>query len=352
VTSVAGVALARLPRALDREKLMKAIHRRVAVRRLGLAAGLATVALPGPSVASCGSAFCTVNTNWDVQGVWVEPGARVDVRFEYLDQDQPRAGSKKVAVGQIPEHHDEIQTINRNWFASFDYVFDANWGVTVTLPVVDRSHDHIHNHRGEQILESWNFTAIGDVRVVGRYQFTPATTGPADSPRVNVGGLMFGVKLPTGPFNETNAAGEPAERSLQPGTGTTDVLLGGYFRQSLPIRDFSWFAQALADLPLNTRDEFKPGNQLAATLGLRYEASPTLGLMLQLNALVKGRDSGAQAEPRNSGGQFYFLSPGLSYALTKDIQAYAFYQVPIYQYVNGVQLTANWSVVAGITARF
>jgi hypothetical protein len=34
------------------------------------------------------------------------------------------------------------------------------------------------------------------------------------------------------------------------------------------------------------------------------------------------------------------------------VQLYAFYQHALYQYVNGVQLTANWSAVAGISARF
>jgi Putative MetA-pathway of phenol degradation len=146
--------------------------------------------------------------------------------------------------------------------------------------------------------------------------------------------------------------GIPAERSLQPGTGTLDALIGGYFRQNLPLKDFSWFVQAAADLPLNSYQNYKPGNQLTATVGLRYEATERLGLMLQANSLFKGRDSGAEAEPENSGGTFVFLSPGLSYAITKNVQLYAFYQHALYQYVNGVQLTADWSAVAGISARF
>ena len=52
--------------------------------------------------ASCGSAFCLVNTNWGAQGVWTEPGWRGDLRYEYINQDQPRAGTQDVSVGQIP----------------------------------------------------------------------------------------------------------------------------------------------------------------------------------------------------------------------------------------------------------
>jgi len=28
----------------------------------------------GEAAASCGSAFCMVNTNWNAQGAWIEPG--------------------------------------------------------------------------------------------------------------------------------------------------------------------------------------------------------------------------------------------------------------------------------------
>ena len=77
--------------------------------------------MPLPAAASCGAAFCTLNTNWDIQGQAVEPGLRADLRYEYIRQDQPMSGSKKVAVGQIPQHHDEVSTTNRNWLPSLDY---------------------------------------------------------------------------------------------------------------------------------------------------------------------------------------------------------------------------------------
>ena len=74
--------------------------------------------------------------------------------------------------------------------------------------------------------------------------------------------------------------------------------------------------------------------------------------MVQLNALIKGRDSGLQAEQEGSCGKFLFASPGVSYAVTKSLQIYGFVQKPIYQYVNGVQLTADWSAVVGVSARY
>jgi hypothetical protein len=47
-----------------------------------------------------------------------------------------------------------------------------------------------------------------------------------------------------------------------------------------------------------------------------------------------------------------FLSPGISYTIGKNAQLYAFYQQSLYQYVNGVQLTANWAAVGGVSVRF
>ena len=313
-----------------------------------LAGALALAGAVNETRASCGAAFCMVNTSWNVQGAWTEPGARFDLRFEYIDQDQPRAGSDKVGVGQISQHHDEIRTINRNWLATFDYTFSAAWGMSATLPLVDRDHAHIHNHMGAQILDTWDFSKLGDLRVVGRRQWQ---TESREAQRLDFFGVNFGVKLPTGDTDVRNAAGDAAERSLQPGTGTTDLLLGAYYTRMLASGS-SWFADVLVQLPLNTYKDYKPGRQAGFDVGYRYSATDRLTLMLQLNALYKDRDKGDEAEPEDSGGKFVFVSPGLAYVVTKSIQLYGFVQLPVYQYVNGVQLTADWAAVAGISTRF
>ena len=299
--------------------------------------------------ATCGAAFCMVNTNWNIQGFAPEPGLRIDARFEYIDQDQPRTGSRDVAFGQISRHHDELRTINRNYIATLDYTFNSDWGVALTLPLVDRSHEHIHNHRGAQILDHWNFSALGDARVLGRRHWM---VEDRDNSSIGFYGVTAGLKLPTGDFDRKNGAGDVAERSLQPGSGTTDLLLGGYFSQVLPALSSSWFAQMLWQVPLSERDDYKPGRRLSLDVGYRYEVTERMGLMLQLNALHRGRDSGALAEREDTGGRFLFVSPGASYAVSKAAQLYAFLQKPLYQHVNGVQLVADWSVVAGLNMRF
>ena len=314
-----------------------------------LSGGLAMCLMFQEARASCGSAFCTVNSNWNLQGVAAEPGLRLDFRYEYINQDQPRAGKDKVAVGQIPQDHDEVKTINRNYIATLDYTINDQWGVAAILPVSDRTHYHLDNDSGAPVPEFWNFIRMDDIRVLGRYQLRSENQ---QTHSLSFYGLNFGLKLPTGSRDIVNADGERAERSLQPGTGTTDLLLGAYYSQFLPNSNASWFFQGMWQKPLNYREDYRPGQRVALDLGYRYEVTDQLGLMVQLNALYRDRDSGLQAEPDDTGGRFLFISPGISYAITKNFQVYGFVQLPIYQYVNGVQLTADWSAVVGISTRF
>ena len=305
---------------------------------------------PLTASASCGSAFCMVDTQWSMQGVTASAGTRLDLRYEYINQDRLQSGRSRVGIGEFPRDHDEVSTLNRNFVGTLDHSFDANWGINATFPVVRREHHHLHNEDdGSQTPESWKFTELGDVRLLGRYQFTPTES---TEHALGQWGLYFGAKLPTGSHNVKNEEGELAERTLQPGSGSTDALFGAFTRRALPLKDMSWFAQALVQLPLNTRDDYKPGRRLSIDTGLRHETSERLALLFQANALLRGRDSGAQAEPEDSGGKSLWVSPGASYALTKNVQAYGFVQLPLYQYVNGVQLVATHSFVFGVSTRF
>jgi len=157
--------------------------------------------------------------------------------------------------------------------------------------------------------------------------------------------------LPTGPHDVTNAQGVVAERSLQPGTGATSGVLGLYANYAThegPI----WFAQLQFQGAMASADDFRPGNQLLLTGGVSWPVTDNVALLGQLNALWRGRDSGANAEPEESGGRSLFFSPGLSYTVSPQIQLYAFAQLPLYRYVNGTQLAVNWAAVGGLTFRF
>ena len=313
----------------------------------GLAGTLAMALLPSLAFASCGSAFCTVDTNWTAQSALVEAGSSFDLRYEYIDQTQLFSGTDRIAVGQMPRHHDEVSTLNLNLVATYSRNFGDGWGLTLIAPVGQRDHVHLHNHEGEQEREEWKFTELGDVRAVGRYQF--AAVGDPLNPSTS--GLTLGLKLPTGRISVTNADGEPAERSLQPGTGTTDLIAGYFYHQKLGASDASWFAQVQYQHALNSHSGFRPGAQFGADLGFRRGFGDKLGLLIQLNLVHKRADSGSEAEPSDSGSQYIFVSPGLSYAVSENLQVYGFFQRPLYRHVTGVQLTADRGFVIGLSGK-
>lgn len=299
-----------------------------------------------PAKASCGGAFCSLNTDSGVQGSWNKPGVRLDVRAEFIDLDQLRHGTDKVGPAGEVDEHDEVRTLNRNMLATLDWNINQDWGLTLRAPFVDRAHKHIFNADDNAggtnpELEKWDFSGIGDIQALARYNFF--------SDGMSNAGIRFGLKLPTGSINKRNAE-EDAERTLQPGTGSTDTILGVYYNQHHGA--FSWFVQGMWQQVVHERDNFKPGYKLGLDTGFSYQATPDLNLLLQLNLQHKAKDSGANAEPADSGGRSINLSPGFSYRVAANTQIYGFVQKPIYQYVNGAQLTADWSVAFGLTTQF
>lgn len=297
--------------------------------------------------ASCGASFCPINTDWNSQDAWAGSGGRFDLRYEHINQNQLRFGSSKTVAEQSPDEPDEIATSNRNWIATLDYNLNPSWGVSFSLPFVKRDHTHTVNDPAGAVVEQWRFSKLGDARLLGRYQLPSLgknTFGQA--------GLIFGLKLPTGAIDVANADAVLAERMLQPGSGTTDLVLGGNYSYSLPAEDSSWFAQLLFQTALKQRDNYKPGQKWHLDAGYRYQAAKDLALLLQMNVSLRSRDSGSNAEPDVSGSRTLSLSPGLSYTFAKNWQAYGFVQKPVYQYVNGIQLTSDWSAVLGVSTKF
>lgn len=312
---------------------------RVTIKTLVLIGALLPVA---NAQASCGGAFCNLSTDWDVQATPTKQGVRLDVHAEFIDLDQLRHGTHKAQAQGVLDEHDEIRTLNRNLVTSLDWNISPQWGLTLRVPLVDRAHKHFYNDVGGPELETWDFSGIGDVQAIARYGFYQDETSNA--------GVRFGLKLPTGSISKKNSDGEQAERTLQPGSGSVDSLLGAYYNHRMG--NIAWFVQGQWQQTVHERDDFKPGRKLGLDLGLNYSATPDLNLLLQLNLQHKSRDSGSNAEPQDSGGRSVYLTPGVSYRVTSSTQLYGFLQKPIYQYVNGAQLTADWSVSFGVTTLF
>ncbi|HEU5296913.1 MAG TPA: transporter [Burkholderiaceae bacterium] len=302
----------------------------------------------GAAHAACGSAFCTLLNDRFALGTWDHVGWSADVRVDYVSQTQLRSGTRSINANEVSgEDAVERHTYNTNVVTTLERSFDMNWSLALRVPVVKR--DHLHDLIDEDTgapgaSESWRFTRLGDVELLARWQDTRR------SPETSWA-ISGGLKLPTGSFDVSNDDGVRAERSLQPGSGTTDLIVGVAWRQLLAASD-ALNAQATWVQPLNSREQFKPGRRLELAAGWSHAFNPTVSGVLQASVVDKARDSGEQAEPENSGGTFVSLSPGINVAVGARGVLYGYLQVPLYQRVNGIQLVPKTSFALGYTTSF
>jgi hypothetical protein len=70
------------------------------------AVGLA-LTLPSRLFASCGQAFCPIETSSLVENPLGGGQLYLNFIYEYIDQDEPYIGTSSASVGELPRAHDE-----------------------------------------------------------------------------------------------------------------------------------------------------------------------------------------------------------------------------------------------------
>ena len=128
------------------------------------------------------------------------------------------------------------------------YLFNSRWGAQIEVPY-DFRYFKGTDQNGNVTGRGWN--QLGDIRVEGIYTgFFPDLSA----------GVTLGLKLPTGSHSFDPAL---VDRDTQIGTGSTDVLLGGFCRGALTLDGkWDWFAQIQLDVPTLIQAEYRPGVEL------------------------------------------------------------------------------------------
>ena len=318
------------------------------ISRFFTAALGALLATGSGAALACSACGCTLNADWATQGLTSRTGLTADLRYDFFRQDDLRSATGRVDRARLELPNDEeIQqrTVNRIGTLTLDYGLSADWGVTLMLPWISRSHTTIAE--GDTAISSSRSNSLGDVRVLARY------TGLSEG---RDWGLQFGLKLPTGDargvrFDGGPQQGEMLDRGLQPGTGSTDLLVGA-FKFGAISESADWSAQALVQVPIASDRAFKPGLGANVTAGVRYRGFETIVPQLQFNSRVERRETGRDADTPNSGATLVYISPGATFNVSQTTSVYLFGQVPVYQRVDGLQLEPKWSVSAGLHAAF
>jgi hypothetical protein len=297
---------------------------------------------------ACSACGCTLNADWATQGLTSRTGLTADLRYDFFNQDDLRSGTGRVdrtALALPSDREIQQHTVNRLGTLTLNHGLTSDWGVTLTLPWIVRRHTTIAP--GDTDISSSRSDSPGDARVLARY------TGFSDA---QDWGLQFGLKLPTGDshgidFDAGPQQGQMLDRGLQPGTGSTDLLVGA-FKFGAVSETVDWFGQALLQIPVAADRAFRPGVGANVTAGVRWRGFEWVVPQVQVNSRVERRETGSAADTPNSGASLVYFSPGATFKTSERTSVYLFGQVPVYQRVNGYQLEPKWSVSAGVHAAF
>jgi hypothetical protein len=274
---------------------------------------------------ACGCGVFDVGT---AAMLMTHPGGMLYLEDDYQDQNQNWVGSHAAPAANNTDK--EIETHFGG--VGLDYAFNRDWAVSVKVPYWDRLFRTDIGAPGAPDVQDYRHSALGDIRVLGTY------TGI--SPDMSTG-ISLGVKLPTGDWTYPNF-----DRDTSIGTGTTDLLLGGYHLGIVSEEDhLKWFIQALFQRAFDSREGYRPGNETDAAIGLLYDGiqwgdDQKLTALLQVIGSDRLHDSGVNADPANSGYQRALLSPGLEADLGKW-KIYGDAEFHIYHYANAAPSVAT-----------
>ncbi len=312
--------------------------------------------IPGEALAcACGCSVFDVGTTSLLPKEGDHGGA---VYFEWDRSDQNRNWS---GTSKAPADNNTDKRILTDWYVvGLNYMLNRNWGVAVRLPFANRAFTTDTSPTSTPDIQTFRVSTIGDIELTGMY-----TGFSKDMSK----GLIFGVKLPTG-----NYTADGFDRDTQVGTGSTDLILGGFWRGMI-TGDNAWqyFSQIKYVQPLLTSSTFnpdlgvmadyRPGASIDSAAGITYNNWYHVGPfdkvapLLQVIVSHRNHDSGLASNPGDTGYDRVFISPGIDITKVIDEQnnrtfkLYGDIEIPVYQHTNGNQLVAPYQVkiVAGYT---
>jgi len=267
----------------------------------------------------------------------------VDFRYDIIDQDERNSGAHAhfLAYHRILTGTIETQFAGQTWSLAVprvNRILRTNIAPTLANP-------NPVNTRMEVV-------GLGDVSVSTRFAWSDYV-------------VIAGVKLPTG---ADDLALNVSRRYLQPGTGSTDVILGLRRDYAAQGDRPQCFWQLGAQGAVAHDANFRPGMTLTGTAGVRYQLASPLAFSLQATALRQFRDKNtmaaaghtAYAEDLETAAFSTHLAAGLTYRLAAKTSAYLYYSrslntvnladKPSGAEVNAVHSTDVWSL--GLTHSF
>jgi hypothetical protein len=227
----------------------------------------------------------------------------------------------------------------------------------------------ITDNLGVETLFSW----VNQTRTItqfGNEEFT-GTSGIGDAvllvkySKPNVLGentlfnLGIGTKVPLGKSDIKSEQGIQLTADLQPGSGAWDgigwlsISKGLNFRPSASILgSFTYRLTGVNSSYLNNTATYEFGDEIQSTIGytdqfLLFNTLFNPGLIFKYRKAFE--DKIDDQDIPNTGGEWIFLRPEITFNLSQNMSFNSRFEVPIYSFVEGTQLTPTSRFTIGIS---
>jgi len=296
--------------------------------------------------------YCLINQG--ISPLLVQNGAGLKISQRYTRLDNVYSGDDKVDNPGVKEQY---WTTELTGF----YGFTDRFLVLVDVPLRKTRGDGelVEGPGGEPEREDMTggATGLGDVSVLGRY--TAYSRHTLDSTTLLAG--VFGLKLPTGSTSQHSNQGEYLDAHLQPGTGSTDLLLGISANHVLGRSSVSANLLASFTGEGETGDSsHRFGDSLNYDVTGKYrvsssvvdQASNELFISLGVNGEYRRREKLDGDTVPDSGGHTVYLTPGIQYVAGRHWVLESTWQYAVYHDLNETQLGENYKLFASATYLF
>lgn len=245
---------------------------------------------------------------------------------------------------EIPDPLNRTSSVS-SFNLELEYGLSENVSVLISGTYVVKNRETTVKSSSDNSKEIINFEGkgIGDVIVLGKYEIiSPTILSPTG---LALGG---GVKLPVGSYTQ-EVNGSRLAIDLQPGTGSTDVLLWGNFYKGFQPINFALFLTTLYRYAGSNLDGYRFGDEFIFSIGGEYYIADYLTFSLSARGRFSDEDYWGGRFLPSTGGTYYDLLPALIYT-EGSYNLKVFYQTPFYRNVQGIQLTS--SSIVGVELLF
>ena len=240
------------------------------------------------------------------------------------------------------------QRITNSVLFNIAYAFTDKFAVETLLTWVNQSRT-IKQFGNENFTET---SGIGDAVILIKYSI-PDVLGNRSV--LNIGA---GPKLPLGDSDILSEQGIQLTADLQPGSGAwdgvgwTSVSKGLNFRPSATLSgSVTYRLTGVNNSYLNDTATYEFGDEIQTNLGytdqfLLFNTIFNPGLVFKYRKAFE--DKIDNQEIPNTGGEWVFIRPEIAVQLTPNIAINSRFELPLYSYVEGTQLTPTFRFSTGI----